>query len=79
MSKLKYHQQFSEFVSSALLLIYSHLNVTGRFLPKEKRNELLIQYFKKQMKLPRNAMVKKTLNRYCLSLVKIERLLENEK
>ena len=61
MSKLKYHQQLSEFVSSALLLIYSRLNVTGRFLPKEKRNELLIQYFKKQIKLPRNAMIKKDI------------------
>lgn len=61
MSKLKYHQQFSEFVSSALLLIYSRLNVTGRFLPKGKRNELLIQYFKKQIKLPRNAMIKKDI------------------
>ena len=61
MSKLKYHQQFSEFVSSALLLIYSHLNVTGQFLPKEKRNELLIQYFKKQIKLPRNAIIKKDI------------------
>ena len=61
MSKLKYHQLFSEFVSTALLLIYSRLNLTTRFLPKEKRNELFIQYFKTQMKLPCNGMIKKDI------------------
>ena len=61
MSKLKYHQLFSDCVSTVLLLIYSRLNLSSRFLSKEKYNELLIQYFKTQIKLPRNEMIKKDL------------------
>lgn len=61
MSKLKYHQTFTQFTTLALLHLYCYLDITSRFVPIKKRNELLIKLLKKQITLPGNAIIKKDL------------------
>ncbi|GEK15399.1 DUF2913 family protein [Aliivibrio fischeri] len=61
MSKLKYHQIFTNLTTLALLHLYSHMDMSVRFVPIKKRNELLVKFLKKQMGLPCNAIIKKDI------------------
>jgi hypothetical protein len=61
MSKLKYHQVFTNLTTLALLHLYSHMEMSVRFVPIKKRNELLVKFLKKQMGLPCNAIIKKDI------------------
>ncbi len=61
MRKLKYHQAFTHFTTLALLHLYSHVDMSSRFVPIKKRNELMVQFLKKSMTLPCNAIIKKDL------------------
>nr|WP_014343618.1 DUF2913 family protein [Aliivibrio fischeri]AEY78204.1 hypothetical protein [Aliivibrio fischeri] len=61
MSKLKYHQVFTNLTTLALLHLYSHMEMSVRFVPIKKRNELLVKFLKKQIGLPCNAIIKKDI------------------
>lgn len=61
MSKLKYHQAFTNLTTLALLHLYSHMEMSSRFVPIKKRSELLIKFLKKQMALQGNAIIKKDI------------------
>jgi hypothetical protein len=61
MSKLKYHQVFTNLTTLALLHLYSYMEMSVRFVPINKRNELLVKFLKKQMGLPCNAIIKKDI------------------
>lgn len=61
MSKLKYHQAFTDLTTLALLHLYSHMEMSSRFVPIKKRSELLIKFLKKQMALHGNAIIKKDI------------------
>ncbi|MGR6862741.1 DUF2913 family protein [Aliivibrio salmonicida] len=61
MSKLKYHQAFTNFTTLALLHLYSYMEMSSRFVPIKKRSELLIKFLKKQMALQGNAIIKKDI------------------
>ena len=61
MSKLKYHQVFTNLTTLALLHLYSYMEMSVRFVPIKKRNELLVKFLKKQMGLPCNAIIKKDI------------------
>ncbi|MCP3698524.1 MAG: DUF2913 family protein [Aliivibrio sp.] len=61
MSKLKYHQAFTNLTTLALLHLYSRMEMSVRFVPIKKRNELLVKFLKKQMGLPCNAIIKKDI------------------
>ncbi|MUK76592.1 DUF2913 family protein [Aliivibrio fischeri] len=61
MSKLKYHQAFTELTTLALLHLYSYIDRTSQFVPMKKRNERLNKFLKSQMALPRNEIIKKDI------------------
>ena len=61
MSKLKYHQAFTNLTTLALLHLYSYMEMSSRFVPMKKRSELLIKFLKKQMALQGNAIIKKDI------------------
>ncbi|OCH48793.1 DUF2913 family protein [Aliivibrio fischeri] len=61
MSKLKYHQAFTELTTLALLHLYSYIDRTSQFVPMKKRNEQLNKFLKSQMALPRNEIIKKDI------------------
>jgi hypothetical protein len=61
MSKLKYHQVFTNLTTLALLHLYSYMEMSSRFVPMKKRSELLIKFLKKQMALQGNAIIKKDI------------------
>lgn len=61
MSKLKYHQAFTNLTTLALLHLYSYMEMSSRFVPIKKRSELLIKFLKKQMALQGNAIIKKDI------------------
>ncbi|OCH41422.1 DUF2913 family protein [Aliivibrio fischeri] len=61
MSKLKYHQAFTELTTLALLHLYSYIDRTSQFVPMKKRNERLNKFLKAQMALPRNEIIKKDI------------------
>ena len=61
MSKLKYHQVFTNLTTLALLHLYSYMEMSVRFVPIKKRNDLLVKFLKKQMGLPCNAIIKKDI------------------
>ena len=61
MSKLKYHQAFTNLTTLALLHLYSYMEMSSRFVPIKKRSELLIKFLKKQMTLPCNVIIKKDI------------------
>ncbi|MFA1563031.1 DUF2913 family protein [Aliivibrio fischeri] len=61
MSKLKYHQAFTELTTLALLHLYSYIDRTSQFVPMKKRNEQLNKFLKAQKSLPRNEIIKKDI------------------
>ena len=61
MSKLKYHQAFTNLTTLALLHLYSYMEMSSRFVPMKKRSELLIKFLKKQMALQGNVIIKKDI------------------
>ncbi|MUJ28024.1 DUF2913 family protein [Aliivibrio fischeri] len=61
MSKLKYHQAFTELTTLALLHLYSYIDRMSQFVPMKKRNERLNKFLKSQMALPRNEIIKKDI------------------
>ncbi|MGF1803794.1 DUF2913 family protein [Aliivibrio sifiae] len=61
MSKLKYHQAFTELTTLALLHLYSYIDSASQFIPMKKRNERLNKFLKAQLTLPRNAIIKKDI------------------
>ncbi len=61
MSKLKYHQAFTHLTTLTLLHLYSYIDMSPKFVPIKKRNELLIKFLKKQMALQCNSIVKKDI------------------
>ena len=61
MSKLKYHQAFTNFTTLALLHLYSYMAMSSRFVPIKKRSELLIKFLKTHMALPCNDIIKKDI------------------
>ena len=61
MSKLKYHQAFTNLTTLALLHLYSYMEMSSRFVPIKKRNELLIKFLKTHMALPCNVIIKKDI------------------
>ncbi|GEK16025.1 DUF2913 family protein [Aliivibrio fischeri] len=61
MSKLRYHQAFTNLTTLALLHLYSYMDMSSRFIPIKKRNELLIKFLKKQITLQGNAIIKKDI------------------
>ena len=61
MSKLRYHQAFTNLTTLALLHVYSYIDMSPRFIPIKKRNELLIKFLEKQRTLQGNAIIKKDI------------------
>ena len=61
MSKLKYHQAFTNLTTLALLHLYSYMEMSSRFVPIKKRNELLIKFLKTRLALPCNVIIKKDM------------------
>ena len=61
MSKLKYHQAFTELTTLALLHLYSYIDRESQFVPMKKRNERLNKFLKNQIALPCNAIIKKDI------------------
>ncbi|MGF1907435.1 DUF2913 family protein [Aliivibrio salmonicida] len=61
MHNIHYHRVFNEFTTDALLHLYSYIASSSRFMPKTKRNELLLKFFKQQIVLPRNVLIKKDI------------------
>ncbi len=61
MSKLKYHQAFTRLTTLTLLHLYSYIDMSPKFIPIKKRNELLIKFLKKQITLQCNIIIKKDI------------------
>lgn len=61
MSKLKYHQAFTRLTTLSLLHLYCYMDVSSRFVPITKRNELLITFLKIHITLPDNILIKKDI------------------
>lgn len=61
MSKLKYHQAFTRLTTLSLLHLYCYIDVSSRFIPIKKRNDLLVKFLKKHTALPDNVIIKKDI------------------
>ena len=61
MSNLKYHQAFTRLTTLSLLHLYCYIDVSSRFIPIKKRNDLLIKFLKKHTLSPDNAIIKKDI------------------
>lgn len=61
MSKLKYHQAFTRLTTLSLLHLYCYIDLSSRFIPIKKRNDLLVKFLKKHAASPDNTIIKKDI------------------
>lgn len=61
MSKLHYHRAMSAIVTHSLLHLYSQISNQKQFMPRQKRNELLVKFFKQRVDLKGYSIAKKDI------------------
>ncbi|MFC1502792.1 DUF2913 family protein [Pseudomonadota bacterium] len=67
MSKEKYHQLLSDVIENSLLHLYGQLAINKRFVPTDKRNDILKKFLKPKVNHPRYKTIKGDIKRMILA------------